>query len=168
MNYETKVKNVNTERLNLDPISDEPGAHPVGTGIGAALGGAAAGAVAGTVVGPIGTFVGAAVGAIVGGLSGKGIAEMIDPTAEEVYWRENYQNRPYVKGRSFDDYGPAYNYGVKSYQKYPNSRFDDVESNLANDWNNFESGSTLGWPEAKHASRDAWDRVRESANHRNI
>jgi len=149
MNYETKVKNVNAESLNLDPISDEPGAHPVGTGIGAALGGAAAGAVA-------------------GGLSGKGIAEMIDPTAEEVYWRENYQNRPYVKGRSFDDYGPAYNYGVKSYQKYPNSRFDDVESNLANDWNNFESGSTLGWPEAKHASRDAWDRLRESANHRNI
>ena len=29
--------------LNLDPISGEPGAHPVGTGLGAA-GGAAAGA----------------------------------------------------------------------------------------------------------------------------
>ena len=27
---------------NRDPITNEPGAHPVGTGIGAALGGAAA------------------------------------------------------------------------------------------------------------------------------
>ena len=35
--------------LNLDPISKEPGAHPVGTGIGAAMGGVAAGAAAGMV-----------------------------------------------------------------------------------------------------------------------
>ena len=32
------------KNLNLDPITDAPGAHPVGTGVGAALGGAAAGA----------------------------------------------------------------------------------------------------------------------------
>ncbi|MDB5965458.1 MAG: hypothetical protein JWQ72_1958, partial [Polaromonas sp.] len=33
--------------LNLDPISKEPGAHPVGTGLGAVAGGMAAGAAAG-------------------------------------------------------------------------------------------------------------------------
>lgn len=38
---------------NRDPITDEPGAHPVGTGIGAALGGAAAGAAAGAFGGPV-------------------------------------------------------------------------------------------------------------------
>ena len=108
MNYETNSKNVKVDSQNLDPITDEPGSHPVGTGLGAALGGAAAGAAAGTVAGPVGTFVGAAVGAIVGGLSGKGIAEMIDPTAEDAYWRENYKDRPYIKGRSFDDFGPAF------------------------------------------------------------
>jgi len=32
-----------------------------------------------------------AVGAVVGGLAGKGVAEMIDPTAEEAYWRKEPQ-----------------------------------------------------------------------------
>ncbi|CAN5487748.1 hypothetical protein BH09PSE5_BH09PSE5_37720 [soil metagenome] len=65
---------------NRDPISGEPGAHPVGTGLGAAAGGMAAGAAVGTMAGPVGTAIGAAVGAIVGGLAGKGVAEKVDPT----------------------------------------------------------------------------------------
>ena len=89
---------------NRDPISGAPGAHPVGTGVGAALGGAAAGAAAGTVVGPVGTIVGTAVGAVIGGLAGKGVAEAIDPTREDVYWRDNYGDRPYVEpGSSYND-----------------------------------------------------------------
>ncbi len=43
---------------NRDPITDEPGAHPLGTGVGAALGGAAAGAAAGAFGGPVGAVVG--------------------------------------------------------------------------------------------------------------
>ena len=81
------------DHANRDLITGEPGSHPIGTGVGAALGGAAAGAVAGTVVGPIGTAIGGVVGAIVGGLAGKGVAEKIDPTREDVYWRENYKDR---------------------------------------------------------------------------
>ena len=162
MSYKTEtIKTVDVD-ANRDPITGAPGAHPVGTGIGAALGGAAAGAAAGTVVGPVGTVVGAAVGAIVGGLAGKGVAEVIDPTVEEVYWRENYTNRPYVNGASFDDYGPAYMYGVNSYRKYPDSNFDDVESNLARDWNTAGGNSKLDWSNARIATRDAWDRLRSS------
>ncbi|MCY7389097.1 MAG: hypothetical protein LH481_13740 [Burkholderiales bacterium] len=159
MSYKTEPIDTNKGSPNLDPITNAPGAHPVGTGIGAALGGAAAGAAVGTVAGPIGTAVGAAVGAVVGGLAGKGVAEVIDPTIEEAYWLANYKTRPYVNGRSFEDYGPAYNYGVSSYLKYPNTRFDDVESNLARDWNTAGGGSTLDWADARIASRDAWDRL---------
>ena len=79
---------------NRHPLTGAPGAHPVGTGLGAALGGVAAGAATGTVAGPVGTLVGAAIGAVVGGLAGKGIAETIDPTAEDAYWRDNYRGRP--------------------------------------------------------------------------
>ena len=79
---------------NRDPITDAAGSHPVGTGVGALAGGAAAGAAAGTVAGPVGTVVGAAVGAVAGGLAGKGIAEQIDPTVEDAYWRDNYSSRP--------------------------------------------------------------------------
>ena len=61
--------------LNEDPITGEPGSHPVGTGLGAA-GGAAAGAALGTAVGgPIGTVVGGIIGAVTGGLAGKDVAE---------------------------------------------------------------------------------------------
>src|SRR5687768_18154615 len=81
---------------NRDPITGAPGAHPVGTGIGAAAGGAAAGAAAGTVAGPVGTAAGMVAGAVIGGLAGKGVAEKIDPTAEDTYWRENYSSRNYV------------------------------------------------------------------------
>jgi len=74
---------------NPDPLTGAPGSHPVGVGVGAA-GGAAAGAAIGSVGGPVGTVVGTAVGAVAGGLAGKGVAEAINPTLEDEYWRENY------------------------------------------------------------------------------
>lgn len=145
---------------NRDPITGAPGAHPVGTGVGAAAGGVAAGALAGSVVGPIGTVIGAAAGAIAGGLAGKDVAEMIDPTSEAAYWRENFKGRPYVdNATSFDDYGPAYDYGVSSYTKYPGRSFDDVESDLIRDWDGARGPSKLQWVQARDATRDAWERV---------
>lgn len=147
---------------NPDPITGAPGSHPVGTGVGAVAGGIAAGAAAGTVAGPVGTAIGAAVGAIAGGLAGHGVAELVDPTAEEAYWRENYSSRPYVAGESYDDFGPAYRYGVSSYTKYPDRRFDDVESDLRRDWDTARGTSTLEWDRAKLAARDSWQRVSDS------
>jgi hypothetical protein len=83
-----------------DPLSGEVGAHPVGVGIGAAAGGMAFGAAVGTVAGPLGMAVGALVGAVAGGLAGKGVAEAIDPTAEDAYWRANYASRAYATARA--------------------------------------------------------------------
>lgn len=65
---------------NLDPISKEPGAHPVGISVGAAGGGLAAGALAGSILGPVGTVVGAAAGFVAGAAVGKRTAEAMDPT----------------------------------------------------------------------------------------
>ena len=154
-----KKTGVKITDANRDPLTGAPGSHPVGTGVGAALGGAAAGAAVGTVAGPVGTVAGAAVGAIVGGLAGKGVAEAIDPTSEATYWRENYKTRPYAKDASFDDYGPAYGYGVSSYAKYPGRSFDDVESDLSRDWDNARGKSSLRWENARNATRDAWERL---------
>jgi len=148
---------------NRDPISGAPGAHPVGTGVGAAAGGVAAGALAGTVAGPVGTIVGAAIGAVAGGLAGKGIAEAIDPTAEEAYWRENFSSRPYVKGDSkFDDYGPAYRHGTEAYGRSKGRSFDDAEPELKRDWERVRGNSNLSWDKAKDASRDAWQRMSDA------
>lgn len=152
------------QRANRDPITGAPGAHPVGTGIGAAAGGIAAGAAVGTMAGPVGTVIGAAVGAIAGGLAGKGIAEIIDPTVEEAYWRDAYTARPYVgDGASFDDYGPAYRYGVESYPVYYGRAYDDVEADLERGWDRARGTSRLEWDRAKHATRDSWERLADTA-----
>ncbi|HEY8360279.1 MAG TPA: PA2169 family four-helix-bundle protein, partial [Ramlibacter sp.] len=144
--------------MNRDPITDEPGAHPVGVGAGA-TGGAVAGAAVGAIGGPIGAAVGGVVGAVVGGLAGKAAAEAVNPTAEEAFWKENYEKEPYYeKGRSFDDYGPAYRLGVAG-----RSRFEDpwtsVEPRLASEWESTRGNSSLSWDRASHATKAAWHRA---------
>jgi hypothetical protein len=145
--------------LNEDPLTGEPGSHPVGVGVGA-TGGAAAGAAIGSIGGPVGTAVGAAIGGVAGGLAGKAVAEGVNPTLEDEFWKSNYATRPYVEtGRSYDDYRPAYRYGWESYSRYPGQRFDDVESDLERDWERAKGSSKLTWDRAKHATKDAWHRV---------
>lgn len=156
-----------SDPANRDPITKARGAHPVGVGVGAAVGGAAAGvataaatgAAVGTAAGPVGTVVGAAVGAVVGGLAGKAVAEHYDPTVEDRYWREHHKARPYVSGGSYDDFGPAYAYGVSSYGKYSGRKFDEVESELSRNWTGARGKSSLSWDRAKPATQDAWDRL---------
>jgi len=151
---------------NEDPITGEPGAHPVGVGVGTA-GGAAAGAVVGGLAGPVGMVAGAIVGGISGGLAGKGVAEAIDPTEEETYWREHYQERPYVKkGSTFEDYQPAYRDGWEARALHAGRRFDDAESELERDWANARCNSRFGWSEARDATRDAWNRVDDASKRR--
>jgi uncharacterized protein YcfJ len=144
---------------NRDPISGKPGAHPVGTGVGA-VAGAAAGAAAGTAIGgPVGTAVGAVAGAIAGGLAGKGVAEMVDPTVEESYWRESHARQPYyAEGRTYDSYAPAYRAGWEGRVKYDGRAFDEIEDDLASDYERFR-GNDMTWEEARPATRAAWDRV---------
>ena len=143
---------------NPDPITGAPGSHPVGTGLGA-VGAGAAGAAIGSMVGPVGTVVGAVAGAVVGGLAGKAAAESIDPTVEDTYWRENYRDRTYTSGTDYDTWQPAYRYGWESRGRYADRRFDEVEPELQKNWNTTKAKSSLGWDKARHAARDAWDRV---------
>lgn len=144
---------------NRDPISGAPGAHPVGTGVGA-VGGGATGAAIGAAAGPVGAVVGAAIGAVAGGLAGKGIAEMIDPTAENAHWRDNYKNESYVnRDLNYDHYEPAYRTGYSGYGKYAGKKYDDVENDLEHDYEQAKGNSSLAWSDAKHATKAAWHKV---------
>lgn len=149
----------NEPDANRDPISGKPGAHPVGVAAGAAAGGAA-GAAVGSVAGPVGTAVGATIGAVAGGLAGKGVAESVNPTVEDAYWRTNYNKSTYYQtGTSYNDYEPAYRTGYEGYSRYSGKRFEDVESDLQRDYERAKGSSKLAWNDAKHATRDAWHRV---------
>lgn len=197
---------------NPDPITGAPGSHPVGTGVGAA-GGAAAGAALGAVAGPVGAAVGVVIGAVAGGLAGKGVAEAVDPTAEDAYWREHHGSQPFAgRDRSYEDYAPAYRTGYESFGHFePGTRFEDAEPRLREYYETrlrdqpmnttaimsgvrggsetgpltveqaggdptarAGSGATgmpggsggkpgLGWDEARHATRAAWERVSHGA-----
>lgn len=147
---------------NRDPLSGQPGAHPVGTGIGAAGIGAVGAVVGGVIGGPVGAVVGSAVGAVAGGLVGKSAAESVDPTVEDDYWRNNYASRPYVEpGHTYDNYQSAYQTGYEGYGRHAETgrRFDEVEPDLRKDYETRHGGAGLAWDKAKHAARDAWDKV---------
>ncbi|MDX2214096.1 MAG: hypothetical protein SFY66_12480 [Oculatellaceae cyanobacterium bins.114] len=158
----TDDKKTQNRDANLDPISGQPGAHPVGTGVGAAGAGAIGTAIGGAVGGPVGAVVGAAVGAVAGGLAGKGVAEKIDPTVENDYWRTNYSTRPYAESSyTYDDYDPAYRTGYEGYSTYSQRgmTYTDAEPHLQTDYEQRRGKGRLAWDKAKHATRDAWDRV---------
>ena len=159
------VKTTGKRDMNRDPITKEPGSHPVGTGVGSA-GGAAAGAAMGSVFGPIGFLVGGAIGAVAGGAAGHAAGEAIDPTGEDEYWRDNYKNRPYVtKDASYDTYQPAYKYGWESRTRHQGRKWDDsLERDLEKDWSTNRGNSNLDWSTAKQATRDAWDRADRTYN----
>ena len=107
--------------------------------------------------------IGAAVGAVAGGLAGKAIAERINPSVEDTYWRSNYSTRPYVaSGSSYDDYSPAYKYGYERYPKYHGRSFDEVEDEFSQDWDSVRGKSRLAWKDAKHATRDAYERAKDT------
>ena len=143
---------------NLDPLSGEPGAHPIGTGIGAAAGGIVAAAAIGTLVaGPLGAAVGAAVGAIAGGLAGHAMAEKVDPTVLDAHWRERFEHEPYYEsGTTYDDYAPAYRLGAHYRTVHPNTAFEEHEPLLAEEYARVRGQSRLDWGKAKDAARAAW------------
>lgn len=160
------VKRATTQ--DIDKTGDS--GHPVATGVGAVVGGAAggiagavaAGAAVGGMTGPVGAAVGALVGAAAGALAGRGLSQAVDPVAEDAYWRNNYASRPYAPGTSYDEYRPAFGYGVQAYTRYPDRKFDDIESELGSEWDSKRGSSRLEWDRAKHATRDAWNRVSDS------
>ncbi len=165
---------------HIDPLSGEPGSHPIGTSIGAAAGGAT-GAAIGLGGGPVGVIIGTVVGAFVGGYAGKGVAEGIDPTIEEAYWRDNHSTQWYASEvGNFDAYARGYQTGYSGFRE--GKTFDEREAELQME---YEGGpqeaeleartemvdeaakqmkSALRWEQARHAARAAYERLeREQA-----
>lgn len=148
-------------KLDTDKESHAGKGAVVGGVAGGVAGGALTGALAGGVTGPVGAAIGAAAGAVAGMLAGKAKA---DPAVEDTYWRNNYSSRPYVTGgAAYDDYAPAYRHGVEAHTRYPDRHFDEIESDLGRDWGTTRGKSSLEWDKAKLASRDAWTRVKDTA-----
>ena len=151
--------NVPGADTNPDPITGEPGAHPIGTGVGAASAGAA-GAAIGAVGGPAGILAGTVVGAVAGGLAGKGVAESLDPTNEEGYWQANHATGLFGNHGSYERYSPAYRTGYEGFNRHgADKNYYDVEDDLKSTYEKSREGIGVSWDTAKHAVREAYERA---------
>ena len=184
----TRIVVANEEDLNRDPISGAPGAHPLGTGAGAASGGVAGAAVGMSLGGPIGGVIGAAMGAVAGGVggaafglplaglwawvcaapwgggggggAGSSAAESVNPTSEEMFWRETYVREPYyVKGMAYEYYAPAFRAGWEGRVRNDGRSFAEAEPDLKAGYNLTKSELDPDWQEIRPAACAAWDRV---------
>ncbi|MFC4158367.1 hypothetical protein [Chitinimonas lacunae] len=164
-------KKLDEDPANRDPITDEPGAHPVGTAIGAAVGGAAgigaaaaAGAAMGSAVGPVGTAAGAVVGAVAGGLLGSSAGEslnptVVDPQTEERYWRESHAKQPYASTGDYNSYAPFYELGYTAANRYQGRNYDEIEPELRAHYEAARGENSLDWTQGRPATRAAWEKV---------
>jgi hypothetical protein len=140
-------------------MSDIKKDHVIGTGTGA-VAGAVAGAVVGALAGPLGMAAGAAVGSILGGGAGDSLAEVVNPTVYDEYWKTNYLSAPYYEaGREWTDYEPAYKLGYSAYAQNRGRKFDEVEADLQQNWDATRGDSRLAWIDARGAVHDGWNYV---------
>ena len=87
------------------------------------------------------------------------IGERLDPVAEETFWRANYTRETYFeRGYTFDDYLPGYRTGWEGRVRYEGRDFDQVERELARDYQRNRGASQLDWSRNRHAARAAWER----------
>ena len=102
-------------------------------------------------------------GLVTGGLAGKGVAEKIDPTAEDAFCREECANRADSdEGEPYESYQLAYQTGYEGFGRYPGRTYEEAEVELQRDYEFSRSSTDLSWEQTKQAARDAWKRVSDS------
>ncbi|MDQ6861810.1 MAG: hypothetical protein M3032_11725 [Verrucomicrobiota bacterium] len=144
---------------NPDPITGEPGSHPIGTGVGTASGGLAGAAIGAAVGGPAGAAIGAVVGGVVGAYSGRGVAEAVNHTEEDNYWRDNHAKQDWAGDSTYEHFAPAYRTGHEGAVKYAGRHYHEIEMDLARDYEKNDANPAIPWDRARPAVKAAWDRL---------
>jgi hypothetical protein len=85
---------------------------------------------------------------------------MADPTQEEAYWREQHAKQPYAdKNRPFEHYAPAYRLGYESALEHRGKKFEEVEDDIALNYERARPEEALPWDHARPAVKAAWDKL---------
>jgi len=141
-----KTPNQQEEQRDKNMPSYAAESLPLAGGIGA-VGGGVTGAAIGSALGPLGAVTGAALGATFGAIAGKGIAEGIDPEADQAYWQNRYREELYYeKEYSFGDYGPACRTGWQFYDS--DITFETAEELINTEWEKGKGSSRFPWTHA--------------------
>jgi hypothetical protein len=81
-------------------------------------------------------------------------------TKEETFWRQQHAKQPYADAKlSYEHYAPAYQMGAEAAKRYTGRRFEELEEDIARDYEKHHPGSALPWDQARPAVKAAWDRI---------
>lgn len=81
-------------------------------------------------------------------------------TSEENYWREQHAKQSYAdKNFGYEHYEPAYRTGSEAARRHAGKRFDEIEDDLALDYEKNRGTSALPWDRARPAVKAAWDKL---------
>ncbi len=79
---------------------------------------------------------------------------------EEAHWKEHHGKQPFAKpGHSYEQFAHAYRTGYEGFDRYPGKAYEEIEDDLALDYERHRPGSALPWDTVRPAVKAAWDRV---------
>jgi hypothetical protein len=85
---------------------------------------------------------------------------------ELLHFQSIYRDATYYStGRDWSDYAPAYRYGREAFEHHRDARFEQIEDDLAREWDLAKAPSRLAWVEARGAVLDAWQRAESRHPH---
>ena len=91
---------------------------------------------------------------------GKSAAEAVNPTAEEIYWKETFLGEPYyAPDKPYEYYAPAFRAGWEGRVRFDGRTFADAEGDLTAAYILNKSELEPSWLEIRSAAEAAWDRV---------
>jgi hypothetical protein len=83
-----------------------------------------------------------------------------DLLQEEAYWRKQHDSQPYAgKKYTYEHYAPAYCTGIQGALKHAGKKYEEIEDDLALDYEKHRAESAIPWDEARPAVRAAWDKL---------
>jgi hypothetical protein len=141
--------------------------HILGAGTAAVAAGATGAAIGAAVAGPPGLVVGAVAGGALGAVLGDRAAEAADSRDDLGHFEQIYREMPYfVEGMNWDDYAPAYRYGIETYRIHGGRPFVEAETQLEQGWGRARDRSRLAWVHARGAVEHAWRSLDETLHAR--
>lgn len=85
---------------------------------------------------------------------------MGDISEEEIYWREHHAEQAYAdRTLPYEHYAPAYRTGYEAATKYAGKEFEQIEDDIALDYDRARPEDGLPWDRARPAVKAAWDRL---------
>jgi hypothetical protein len=78
----------------------------------------------------------------------------------EAHSRKHHSTQPYAdKNLSYEAYAPAYRTGHEGAIKHAGKKFEEVEDDLALDYEKARPGEPLPWDTVRPAVKAEWDRI---------